>query len=68
MDGEVVAQRTLDRFGVEWGGTTADGSLTIEAVYCLGLCSCGPSAMLDGQPIGRVGPTTLDDIAREVGR
>jgi formate dehydrogenase subunit gamma len=68
MDGEAMARRALDRFGVEWGGTTPDGSLTIEAVYCLGLCSCGPSAMLDGQPIGRLGPTAIDDIAREVAR
>jgi formate dehydrogenase subunit gamma len=66
MDGEAMAQRTLDRFGVEWGGTTPDGKLTIEAVYCLGLCSCGPSAMLDGEPIGRLGPTVLDGIAREL--
>ncbi len=68
MNGEVVAQQALERFGVEWGGTTLDGRLTIEAIYCLGLCSCGPSAMLDGEPIGRVGEATLDDIAREVGR
>jgi formate dehydrogenase subunit gamma len=68
MDGEAVARRALDRFGVEWGGTTPDGNLTIEAVYCLGLCSCGPSAMLDGQPIGRLGPAAIDDIAREVAR
>jgi formate dehydrogenase subunit gamma len=68
MDGEAVASEALARFGVDWGGTTPDGRLTIEATYCLGLCACGPSAMLDGEPIGRVGPATLDDIAREVGR
>jgi formate dehydrogenase subunit gamma len=68
MDGEAVARQALERFGVDWGGTTADGRLTIEAVYCLGLCSCGPSAMLDGEPLGRVGPATLDEVAREVGR
>ena len=66
MDGEAMAQRALDRFGVVWGGTTPDGSLTVEAVYCLGLCACGPSALLDGQPIGRLGPASLDDIGREV--
>ena len=68
MNGEAVARQVLDRFGLDWGGTTPDGRLTIEAIYCLGLCSCGPSAMLDGQPIGRVGASTIDDISREVGR
>ena len=68
MDAEAVARQALDRFGVEWGGTTPDGRLTIEAIYCLGLCSCGPSAMLDGEPLGRVGAATLDEIARQVDR
>jgi formate dehydrogenase subunit gamma len=68
MDSEAVARQVLDHFGVEWGGTTADGRLTIEAVYCLGLCACGPSALLDGEPIGRVGPAIVDDIAHEVSR
>jgi formate dehydrogenase subunit gamma len=66
MGGEAMARRALGRFGLEWGGTTPDGSLTIEAIYCLGLCACGPSAMLDGEPIGRLRPASLDDIAREV--
>jgi formate dehydrogenase subunit gamma len=37
-----------------WGGTTADGAVTVEAVYCLGLCSVSPAALIDGQPLGRV--------------
>jgi formate dehydrogenase subunit gamma len=68
MDGEAVAQQVLDHFSLEWGGTTPDGRLTIEAVYCLGLCACGPSALLDGEPIGRVGPAIVEAIAHEVGR
>lgn len=67
VGGEAMARQVLAHFGTEWGGTTIDGNLTIEATYCLGLCACGPSALLDGQPIGRVGAaTTIDDIAREV--
>jgi formate dehydrogenase subunit gamma len=68
MAGEAMAQKALDRFGVEWGGTTPDGRLTVEAIYCLGLCACSPSALLDGQPIGRVDEAKLDEIEREVGR
>jgi formate dehydrogenase subunit gamma len=33
----------------------ADGAVTLEPVYCLGLCACAPSAMLDGEVIGRLG-------------
>lgn len=36
------------------GETRADGSLTFEAVYCLGNCACAPNAMLNGELYGRV--------------
>ena len=65
VNGPKVAQDFLERLGIGWGGTTADGSLTVEAVYCLGLCACAPSAMFDGEPIGRIGPDKLDAVLRE---
>ena len=67
VNGEQLAKQFLDRFGVEWGGTTPDGRLTIEATYCLGLCASGPSAMLDGEVRGRLTRESIDDVAREVG-
>ncbi len=48
------------RLGVKVGGTTADGALTVEAVYCLGNCALSPAAMLDGRPYGRVKPEVAD--------
>lgn len=68
MNAEAVAQRLLDHFDVDWGGTTPDGRLTVEATYCLGLCACAPSAMLDGEPMARLTPASVDEISREVGR
>ena len=68
MKGEAVAAEVLKHFGIGWGETTSDGSLTIEATYCLGLCACAPSAMLDDTPMARLDPNAIDEIAREVGR
>jgi formate dehydrogenase subunit gamma len=68
MNGEALADRVLKHFGISWGGTTADGRLTIEAVYCLGLCACAPSALLDGEPMARLTPASIDGIAAEVAR
>ncbi|MEI7874009.1 MAG: formate dehydrogenase subunit gamma [Alphaproteobacteria bacterium] len=68
MDGERLARAFLDRLGVEWGDTTPDGRFTVEATYCLGLCACAPSAMLDGEPIARLTQASFDEIAREVGQ
>jgi formate dehydrogenase subunit gamma len=54
MGGEAHAQHASEALGVAFGETTADGAVTLEAVYCLGLCSCAPAAMLDGKPVGRL--------------
>ncbi len=61
-------RKVLDRLGLDWGGTTPDGRLTVEATYCLGLCACAPSAMFDGEPVALLTPQALDDIVREAGR
>ena len=68
MNGEALARQVLDRFGLEWGQTTPDGRVTVEATYCLGLCACAPSAMLDGEPMARLTPQSVEEIARQVDR
>lgn len=68
MQGEAVAEQVLRHFGVAWGGTTPDGHLTVEATYCLGLCACAPSALLDGEPRGRLTADSIEAIAAEIGQ
>jgi formate dehydrogenase subunit gamma len=68
MGSEALAEKVLRHFAVEWGGTTPDGRLTIEAVYCLGLCASAPAALLDGEPMARLTPASIDEFAHEVGR
>lgn len=65
MGGEASARRLLDRLGLDWGGTTGDGRLTVEATYCLGLCATAPAAMLDGRVAGRLDAAGLDALERE---
>ncbi len=48
--------------GVDWHGTTADGAITLEAVYCLGNCALGPSVMIDDAIEGRVDARRFDEI------
>lgn len=62
-----LAEATLARLGVEWHGTTKNGAITIEPVYCLGLCACGPAAMVDGKVIGRVDEARMARILEEAG-
>ena len=67
VGGAALADAALERLGVAWHGTTADGAITIEPVYCLGLCACGPAAMVDGELVGRVDTARLDTILKEAG-
>ncbi|HEU5468035.1 MAG TPA: formate dehydrogenase subunit gamma [Steroidobacteraceae bacterium] len=60
--GRAVEIHAQKRLGVGFGGTTPDGRVTLEAVYCLGLCACSPAAMLDGEVYGRVTPERLDAL------
>lgn len=48
-----LTDAVLSHFGLDAHGTTPDGRVTIEPVYCLGLCACGPAAMIDGRVLGR---------------
>ena len=42
--------------------TSADGAVTLEPVYCLGLCASSPAVMLDGQPHAHVSANGLDAL------
>lgn len=55
----------LAKLGLDWHGTTPDGALTVEPVYCLGLCACAPAALYDGEPVGRLNMDGLDAIVAE---
>jgi formate dehydrogenase subunit gamma len=66
--GDALAARAEARLGVAFGNTTADGRVTLEPVYCLGLCSVSPSAMLDGRIVARLDAKKLDALVAETDR
>lgn len=68
MGGNRLGDRAVQRLGVGFGETTADGRVSLQPVYCLGLCSTAPSAMLDGRIVGRLDDNKLDALLAEVER
>jgi formate dehydrogenase subunit gamma len=68
MGGDRLAERATTRLGIGMGESTADHRVCLEPVYCLGLCSVAPSAMLDGRVIGRLDERKLDALLAEVER
>ncbi len=66
--GDALAARAEARLGVAMGATAPDGDVTLEPVYCLGLCATAPSAMIDGRLVGRLDQQRLDALLAEVRR
>lgn len=58
------ARRVL---GLDMGETRADGSVTLDAVYCLGNCACGPSLAVGERVHARVTPARLDALLAGLG-
>lgn len=65
MGGDALAAHAEKKLGVALGQTTPDGRVTLEPIYCLGLCATAPSAMLDGRVVGRLTEARLDALVAE---
>jgi len=66
MGSEALAAEVLRKLGIAWHGTTGDREFTVEPVYCLGLCTLSPSALLDGEPMARLDQECLVEALEEV--
>ena len=52
--------------GIDFHETTADGRVTLEAVYCLGNCACSPAMRVDDDIVGRVDAARFDEVVAEL--
>ena len=66
--GDALADRVRELLGIDFHETTPDGAVTLEPVYCLGLCACAPAAMLDGALHGRLDAEGLEVLVGEARR
>lgn len=64
--GAAIERHATGRLGIGMGETSADGRVTIEPVYCLGLCASGPNALVDGRPVSRLDAAKIERIAAEM--
>lgn len=63
---EALLAEAEQLFGCRADSTRDDGALTLEPVYCLGLCATSPALQLDGRLHGRVTPERLRAVARDL--
>ncbi len=62
---DALAVHAQARLGTAFHGTAK--GVTLEQVFCLGLCACGPAALVDGEVVGRLDAAKLDAILSEFG-
>lgn len=68
VGGDRVAEAFERELGLAFGDRSEDGAVSLEPVYCLGLCACSPAAMIDGRLVGRLDEDGARQLAREVRR
>lgn len=65
MGGVTLEEHAKASLDVDYHQTSADGAVTLEAVYCLGNCACAPAIRVDNEILGRVSEA---DFSRLVGK
>ena len=68
VGGDRFAQQAVEALGCDFHQTTRDGSLTLEPVYCLGQCACGPSAMINDDVHARMTVERLKSLVEQARR
>jgi formate dehydrogenase subunit gamma len=57
--GRELERDVVKKFALQPGATSASRDLTLEHVYCLGLCSAGPAAMIGEELMARATPPKI---------
>lgn len=65
MGGDALAAHATHELGISFGETTADEAITLERVYCLGLCACAPAALMDETPHARLDNSRVSSLIDE---
>jgi formate dehydrogenase subunit gamma len=60
MGSKVLEEYVKSKLGIDFHETTSDGAITLEPVYCLGLCACSPSMQIGDEVYGRVSAESFD--------
>jgi formate dehydrogenase subunit gamma len=66
MGAERLAHHAREQLEIDFGGTTADGAITLEQVFCLGNCALSPAVMVDRRLKGRVDEGRFDELVARV--
>jgi NADH-quinone oxidoreductase subunit E len=64
--GEQVLSDVCQKLGVQPGGTSADGKITVEYAECIGACEGAPAVLVNDEWRLNVDPDKVDDLIHEL--
>jgi NADH-quinone oxidoreductase subunit E len=62
--GKILDKMERD-LGIAMGETTKDKRFTLEVVHCVGCCSLGPVAVIDGEVFGRISQDKVPALLKD---
>jgi formate dehydrogenase subunit gamma len=62
MGSRELEEHVINRLGIGYGETTADGLVSLEPVYCLGNCACTPTIRVNDDIHARVTAQKFDEL------
>lgn len=57
-----LERHARERLGIDYHETTADGTTSLEMVFCMGNCATGPAVRIDGRLYSHVTPERFDAL------
>jgi len=63
--GNKILEKMERDLGITVGETTKDKRFTLESVHCVGCCSLGPVAVVDGDVFGRLSQDKVPALLKE---
>lgn len=63
--GDKILEKMERDLSISVGETTKDKRFTLESVHCVGCCSLGPVAVVDGNVFGRVSQEKVPSLLKE---
>jgi formate dehydrogenase subunit gamma len=66
VGGDQLIEHACRALGVEFHGTTIDGAITLEPVYCLGNCALSPALQVGNEVHGRMTPKSFDRLVADL--
>lgn len=64
--GEELLKNLCTKLGVQPGGTTADGKITLEFAECIGACEGAPCVLVNDVHRLNITPERVDNLIQEL--